>query len=123
MIKVITDLGTTWELYPEYHPFPPVMLWDALGLIPSFLDPLDDARGATEQFADKYQGGWNPQSQWDLIDGVGLKYPRDPVMWPIASCQFPIPGVETVCDTVLVYPYGYVCVKHPDRMFEVVRMD
>jgi hypothetical protein len=104
-----------WFLFNDTYPYPPMQLIDALGHIPGFLDPYDD-RPAIEQFNENYQGGWDPMEGFTLIDGHSLKYPGDPVMNPIALVDFHT-------DIVLVYPMGWVCVLHPDRTFEVARLD
>lgn len=104
-----------WFFYSDTYPHPIHVLADALGIIPTFLNPADD-RPATEQFDERYQGGWDPMEGFSLIDGVSLKYPDDPLMNPIAKTS--ING-----DTVLVYEYGWVCVVRPDRTYEVARLD
>lgn len=114
--------GSIWTLRTDYYPSPPEALWRALGRIPYMLS-AHEPYAAIEQFAAEYQGGWDALPGWALVDGHTLKYPGDPLMYPIAQCLFPIPGVDFACDTVLVFPYSWVCVKHPDMSFEVARLD
>lgn len=104
-----------WEFYVDTYPYPIPMLMDALGLIPAFLDP-EDPRSPIEQFAERYQGGWDVMPGFTLIDGVSLKYPGDDLMNPIAR-------VDVNGHTVLVYTSGWVCVLRPDHTYEVARLD
>lgn len=104
-----------WQFYVDRYPYPVEMLMDALGLIPGFLVP-GDPRPAVEQFAERYQGGWDVMPGFALIDGAALKYPGDPLMDPIAR-------VTVNGDLVLVYSGSWVCVVRPDRTFEVARLD
>jgi len=87
-----------------------------LGLIPTFLDEHDE-RSATEQFAEKYIGGWNPMDSWRLSrDGMTLRYPGDPPMMPIAICKLRD-------EAIWLYPYAWVMVVKPNGDYEVSRMD
>lgn len=107
--------GSVWVLHHEYYPYPAFALWDSLGAVPYMLEDGDE-RPAVAQFEGKYGGGWDTMPGFALLDGVSLKYPGDPPMHPIATCMFRT-------DTVLVYPFGWVCVKHADMTFEVARMN
>jgi hypothetical protein len=95
---------------------------DWLGLIPSFLSD-EDPRPAAAQFNERYVwGGWQPFAGFALRKDValgkdhGLKYPGDPVMWPVAQAQL---RDEIIC----VYPHAWVAIFQADGSFEVCRMD
>lgn len=104
-----------WELYIDHHPWPIPFLMDALGMIPAFLVP-GDTRPPIEQFTERYRGGWDVMPGFTLIDGSALKYPGDPLMYPIA--RLALNG-----EVVLVYTFGWVCVVRADHTYEVARLD
>lgn len=88
-----------------------------LGFIPSFLSE-SDPRPAAEQFAENYAhgGGWSPMNGWQLREDNSIRYPGDPAYNPIAKAQLRD-------ETIYVYPSAWVYIVHPDRSFEISRMD
>lgn len=100
-----------WAFNREQYPWPTEMLAMALWPIPKYLY-ADDPRPATEQFNDRFPGAWEPRPGFSLIDGQALKYPGDDLLYPFAC-------TELHGDRIWVYPFGWVCVKHPDMTFEV----
>lgn len=115
--KAVTALGTIWELRTDFYPGNARALWEALGYIPHWLNAADP-RSATQQLDAGYarHGGWHPFPGFSLVDGIALKYPEDPLLYPYATCEFRD-------ERVIIYPSAMVCVVHADRSFEVARMD
>lgn len=90
---------------------------DYLGFIPDMLSEADP-RPAREQLDTGYAhgGGWRPFPGFELRPDNSLKYPGDPAMKPVASAQLRD-------ELILVYPYAWVAIIQPDRVFEICRMD
>lgn len=90
---------------------------DLVGFIPTFLHE-GDPRPAAEQFDVHYQhgGGWNPFPGFTLTDKGSLTYPGDPELKPVAAIRFRK-------ELILIYHYGWVCVRQDDGSYEVSRMD
>lgn len=99
---------------------PRVSLEDAVGLLPAFLSE-DDPRGACEQFAERYIGGWIDskvgRGGFTLADnGAILLYPNDPPMTALAMTRLRD-------ELIIVYPSAYVCVLKTNGSFRVARLD
>ena len=89
-----------------------------LGFLPELLSEYD-LRPAASQLADNYRhgGGWNPQKGFVFgKENCSLKYPGDPVMYPLARSMLRD-------ELLLFYPYAYLCIVQPDQTFEVARVD
>lgn len=90
---------------------------DHLGFIPSFLS-ADDPRPARDQLDANYRhgGGWRPMKNFKLTGSLGLAYPGDPVLRPLASTKLRD-------ETIVVYECAIVAIIQPDKSFEAARMD
>ena len=90
---------------------------DDLGLLIDFLS-ADDPRSAREQLNDNYRhgGGWSPLPGWTMLPGGAIKYPGDPVLFPLWE-------VPLRDELVLVYSYAWVAVVQKDGTFEIARID
>jgi hypothetical protein len=95
---------------------------DFVGMIPAFLHFLDP-RPAAEQFDEKYAfgGGWRPMEGWTTekfsdTNTLGIKYPGDPVLLPVARINFRE-------EVVWVYAHAWVAIEQPDGRVEISRMD
>jgi len=99
-----------WWASAEY-PF------DALGFLPTFLS-AEDPRPAKEQFDERYvYGGFQPFAGFKFDpDGLTLKYPGDPELFPVA-------GTQLRDETILVYPHAWVAIVQKDDSVQVARMD
>ena len=100
-----------WQLlYPGMTP-------EHLGIIPYMLDP-NDPRPAKDQFNERYAhgGGWRPMERFILMRNNALAYPGDPLLKPLAQCQFRN-------ELIVFYDHAIVAIIHKDRYFEVCRMD
>lgn len=87
-----------------------------LSILSTFLSEADP-RPATEQFNSTYRfGGWQPFKGFTLNDGDGLKYPGDPILYPIASAKLRD-------ETIHLYRSDWVAVIQSDRSFSVARLD
>jgi hypothetical protein len=89
-----------------------------LGFLPELLSEYD-LRPAASQLADNYRhgGGWNPQHGFTFGEqDCSLKYPGDPVMFPLARSKLRD-------ELLLFYEYAYLCIVQPDMTFEVARVD
>ena len=88
---------------------------DAIGAVPSFLDPANPLP-AKDQIAAAY-GEWKPMDGFTM-EGVALNYPQDPTLYPIAATI-----LHT--DLILVYPHAWVCVVDGlgGGTFEVARLN
>jgi len=87
-----------------------------LGFLPSFFDE-DDPRPAREQIDANYKfgGGWIPQSEFIMRDGL-LLYPGDPPYQPLA--------MTNMRDEILIfYTHAFLAIIQPDGTFEVARVD
>jgi hypothetical protein len=94
------------------------------GLIPYFLDE-NDPRGAKEQFADKYVGGWSPFEGFKLdTRNMELSYSDDPPMKPISVLLWNAPEGKRRPEMVFLYESSWVMVIDPStETWEVSRMD
>lgn len=114
-------LGTVWQLRTDFHPQYSVHdIWEMIGLIPYWLDPADPAP-ADDQL-EAHCGCWDPLPGFTLRhNGLHADYPGDPVMAPLAVCEFR-EGVR-----VLVYDCGWVGIldesKDGVERFECARLD
>lgn len=64
-------------------------------------------------------GGWQDFNMaWDLAEDGTLTYPEDPPMKPIATIKLEDSGI-----TAHMYEHAFMCVKWPDGVFEVARLD
>jgi len=89
---------------------------DALGFIPTWINP-NDPRPAAQQLDEGYgYGGWNPFKGFTLDEHYQLNYPGDPPTKPIAYTKLRN-------ELVVFYEHAWVAVIQPDRSFEVCRMD
>lgn len=95
----------------------PYFQQEDLGLIPFFLSNLD-LRSAKEQIEANYAhgGGWNPQTEFEMISGNRLKYPGDPIMKPLAKAQLRE-------ETIFFYEHAYLAIVQTDGSFEAARVD
>lgn len=117
-IHIITAMpdGSLFEgdwlmLHPEATP-------DHLGLIPSFISPLDP-RPVAEQINEAYIGGWRPSRGFTFnTKDSSLSYPGDPDLLPMAC-------TKVRDELVLVYEYGYTAIvsAHDPNLIEVSRLD
>lgn len=94
---------------------------DHVGLIPynlaEFADPKADAKTQLHQ-SYPHGGGWFECPGFTLRADNSLKYPGDPPLLPRAMFKLG-PNDETV----YVYDSAFIAVVHPDRTFNVARMD
>jgi hypothetical protein len=102
-----------WKMHAGYEDN-----WDALGLLPQFLD-ANDERPAREQFDGNYEhgGGWSPFPGHILnVDRLRLEYPGDPPLRPKG---------ETMLrnERIIVFECDWVVILQPDGKYEVARMD
>lgn len=88
---------------------------DDWGYIPGFLNE-NDPRSASEQFEEKYQGGWNPFLGFTKDDKECLHYPGDHIQVPLSIILFR-------AERLLLYPAQWVVIIQPDNTWEVARMD
>lgn len=95
----------------------PRMTRDHLGFLPMFLNE-DDPRPAKEQIDAHYQhgGGWRSMKGFKLTGSLGLSYPGDPILKPLASTHLRD-------ETILFYMSAIVAIIQKDRSFEVARID
>ena len=94
-----------------YHPRAEEMC----GFIPSFLRE-HDPRPAKEQFNERYLGGWNPFSGFEMQKDKSLKYPNDRPEYMVASIEFNN-------ETIYIYNHAWVAIVQQDGTYEVARMD
>lgn len=89
---------------------------EMLGFIPSFLsesDPRDAVTQLNEAYA--HGGGWRDFHGFTMTERMGLKYPGDPELLPIALTWLRD-------EEILVYPHAWVAVASGET-FRVARMD
>jgi len=102
-----------WELMD------PGLTAEALGLLPSMLDPSDPRR-AREQFHERYQhgGGWQPfQGHTLVLDADNsLRYPGDPPLRLLARTALRE-------ERIFLHEYSWVTIVQPDGSYETARMD
>src|SRR5215472_11516439 len=97
---------------PVWTLLDPRMTFDALGLIPDFLDD-EDPRSAREQINEKYISGWQPFVGHELDRKTGaLKYPGDPAMKPLAQ-------VRLRDERLTFYDCAWLCIMQPDGSYEI----
>lgn len=114
MQQVLSPTGVIWHLRTDFWPeYDPCALWEAMGLIPYWLD-ADDPRSAYDQFEEKRV--FDTMRGFTLVDGIALKYPGDPLMYPYATCEFH-------GERVMVYVEGWACIVHADHSIQVARLD
>ena len=99
---------------------PRVRVEDAVGLLPTFLS-TDDERGACEQFAANYCGGWHDskvgKGGFTMADsGRLLLYPGDPPIHALAMTTLRK-------EVIVVYEHAYVAIIQENGTFRVARLD
>ena len=102
---------------PYWEMLHPMMVPQALGFLPQFLDE-DDQRPAKEQIDGNYQhgGGWRNIPGFTHLGEHRMKYPGDPELRPLAQTK--------LRDEVIVfYDYSFVAIFQPDGSFEISRID
>lgn len=90
---------------------------EALGFIPTFFSPGEEAPAA-EQLNRNYQhgGGWRPMKGWSMGPVGEMMFEGDPQLNPIA--------VAALHDEIIrIYPNAWVSITQPDGRFEMGRVD
>lgn len=100
----------------EFTLLHPRMTKEALGNIPYFFSE-EDPRPAREQINEAYIfSGWQPFEGFELVAEENLRYPGDPVMYPLAKARLRD-------ETINFYQSAWVSIVQPDGSFEVARID
>lgn len=88
------------------------------GMVTAMLDP-NDPRSTIQQLDEGYRhgGGWHHFDGFELdMDNYNLTYPGDPPYRPIEATQLRD-------DLIILYPHAWFLVLHPDKTWQVCRMD
>jgi len=95
--------------------------FDALGLIPAFLNE-SDPRPAREQLDSNYGhgGGWTPIPGFSMRPDGTMTYPGDPPLPVLAETILHKDGKKEI---IRFYHYSWVSITQTDGSFEVCRMD
>lgn len=103
--------------HPKWKLLNPMMTYDQLGFLPSFLDD-QNALSARAQIDLNYQhgGGWFNFEGFIMKKDRSLHYKGDPPMMPLACLKFRD-------EDLYFYDSAWVCVVQPDGSYEVARVD
>lgn len=93
------------------------MTYADLGFLPLMLD-VNSPLPAQEQLNSGYAhgGGFQPFTGFELLSDNTIKYPGDPVLFPLASCKLKD-------ELIVFHPHSWVAIIQPNRSFVIARMD
>jgi hypothetical protein len=92
----------------RFHP-------DQLGFLPGYISD-DDPRSAREQLDAHQPGGWMPMQDWQLTNRLGIVFPGDPPLRPLAFTRLRD-------EMIVFYQHAQVMILRADGTFEVARCD
>ena len=105
----------------NYKGVHPSQLLEACGIVPLWMEQLDDTAPAKDQIEAMYGFGTLNESTGGTVavDGT-YKYPEDPALYPVASWTYV--REDKVLEEVFLYEYAILAIRTGGKLF-ITRVD